>query len=61
MKQCLIIQFKFIQISINQIKKAMKKLFSLIAIVLVCAVTFTACSDEEVKPNNGIEVEKVVR
>jgi|GEM_PF-2132314 uncharacterized lipoprotein YehR (DUF1307 family) len=39
----------------------MKKLFSLIAIVLVCAVTFTACSDEEVKPNNGIEVEKVVR
>jgi hypothetical protein len=31
----------------------MKKLFSLIAIALVCAATFTACSDEEVKPNNA--------
>lgn len=31
----------------------MKKLLSLIAIALVCAATFTSCSDEEVKPNNG--------
>ncbi|MFN5169645.1 MAG: hypothetical protein ACK5DD_08475 [Cyclobacteriaceae bacterium] len=31
----------------------MKKLLSIIAIALICATTFTACSDEDVKPNNG--------
>lgn len=40
----------------------MKKLLSLIALALVCAATFTACSDEEVKPNDRLNtVEEQVR
>ncbi|MFO0268667.1 MAG: hypothetical protein ACK51D_17150 [Cyclobacteriaceae bacterium] len=37
----------------------MKKLLSLIAIALVCATTFTACSDEEVKPNDRLNGDAV--